>query len=127
MNYTLVIQTSLHCPSAATALKFAQALIETKHNILCIFCYGDGVHLANGNTVPPQDEQQTASNWRSFAVENNLVITVCIAAALKRGLLDKDEALRYNKQGISIEHPFELGGLGQLVEATANSDRVISF
>ncbi|MGO2503745.1 MAG: sulfurtransferase complex subunit TusD, partial [Cobetia marina] len=46
---------------------------------------------------------------------------------LRRGMLDEREAARHGKQGATLEAPFELTGLGQLVEATLENDHLITF
>ena len=49
------------------------------------------------------------------------------AAAVRRGVLDANEAQRYEKPGHNLHEGFELSGLGQLTEAAIVSDRMITF
>lgn len=128
MKYTLILQAapenrSLHL----SAIKFARALVESGHTIIRLFFYCDAVRCANSNTVPPQDESSVEQQWRSFQHEYHVEAVVCIAAALQRGILDQQEADRYQKPGVTLFDSFQLAGLGQLAEACHQSDRVVSF
>lgn len=127
MNYSLLVQSSPSSPSvAAAALKFTQAAIDAGHTIYRIFFYGDAVQLANRNTAQAQDEQDLFEQWRAFIEEHQLDAVVCIAAALKRGVLDTQEAQRHQLQAVTGK-PYDLSGLGQLIDACAHSDRLITF
>lgn len=126
MNYTLIIQSAPASSSTMTALKFAQSLLLAQHQIYRLFFYGDGVQLANNNASPPQDENDDHALWQQLITGHNLDAVVCIATALKRGVIDQQEAQRYNLTAVTGA-PFELSGLGQLIDACAHSDRVITF
>ena len=52
---------------------------------------------------------------------------VCIAAALRRGVVDQTEADRYQLPGSNLRDGYELSGLGQLVDAALTADRVVTF
>jgi tRNA 2-thiouridine synthesizing protein D len=54
-------------------------------------------------------------------------LVVCIAAALRRGVLNQEEAERYEKSTHNLAQEFNISGLGQLVDAAVNSDRLITF
>ena len=83
--------------------------------------------MANNQIAPPQDEANLPKLWTELANEHSLDLVVCIAAAVKRGVLDKNEAKRYEKDGANLADGFELSGLGQLAEAIVISDRVVTF
>lgn len=127
MIYTLLIQCSPTSTSvASSALKFAEALLDAKHSIYRVFFYGDAVQLANQNTTQPQDEQDLFAIWQRFIGANELDAVVCVAAALKRGVLNAEEAQRHDLKPVTGT-PYDLSGLGQLIDACALSDRVITF
>ena len=50
-----------------------------------------------------------------------------MAAAQRRGLLDADEAQRHGKDADNIAPGFRISGLGQLIEAAIQSDRLVTF
>ena len=128
MKFSIVIQASpSSSQSAATALRYAKTLLQQGHKLYRVFFYADGVNLANSLIAPPQDETHLPREWQALATEHDLDLVVCIAAAVKRGVLDDNEAKRYEKSGGNIAIGFELSGLGQLAEAIAVSDRVVTF
>ncbi len=128
MIFTIVVQAAPYShQSADTALRFARALLSQGHRLHRVFFYADGVQCANGLAAPPQDEANIPRQWQTLAEEHELDLVVCIAAAVRRGVLDANEARRYEKDGCSLAAGFELSGLGQLAEATAVSDRVVTF
>jgi tRNA 2-thiouridine synthesizing protein D len=77
--------------------------------------------------VTPQDEQDLPKQWRNFVTEHQLDGVVCIAAALRRGVLNEEEAGRYQRQAVAVGAPWELSGLGQLHDAVQDADRLICF
>jgi tRNA 2-thiouridine synthesizing protein D len=95
-----------------TALQYVKAAIEKGHEIYRVFFYNDGVNNATRLATPPQDD---------------IDLVVCVAAAQRRGILDKGEAERNGKDSDNIEEGFRISGLGQLVEAGIQSDRLITF
>ena len=52
---------------------------------------------------------------------------VCIAAAARRGVLDQREAARHQHPAANLAPGFTLSGLGQWIDALAESDRFIAF
>ena len=113
--------------SHLSALTFAKACIQSNHQIYRVFFYNDGVLGASQLQSPPQDEINIHNEWQSLAKENNIDLVTCIAAALKRGILNKEEAKRYQKEQHSTDEPFELSGLGQLLDAQIHSDQMVTF
>lgn len=127
MKFALCLFSAPHAPSSRRALLFAQALLAGGHEIVRLFFYQDGVHSASGSVVTPQDEQDLPQQWRTFISEHQLDGVVCIAAALRRGVLNAEEAARYQRDAASLLAPWELSGLGQLHDAAQAADRVICF
>lgn len=126
MIYSLAVYAAPYSSQAShTAYQFALALLEQGHNLHRIFFYHDGVYNATSLATPPQDEFNLYQAWEILARQHDVVI--CIAAALKRGILNSEEATRYDKPAHNIAESYSISGLGQLVEAAAMSDRVITF
>ena len=86
-----------------TALQFVKAAIEKGHEIYRIFFYNDGVNNATRLATPPQDDRNITKEWSSLAKEHNIDMVVCVAAAQRRGILDKGEAERNGKDSDNIE------------------------
>jgi tRNA 2-thiouridine synthesizing protein D len=110
-----------------TALRFARAVLARGHTILRVFFYYDAVAIANALVVPPQGEPDIGAFWGDFGREHGVELGVCIAAALRRGIVDATEAERYGLAAHNLREPFRLLGLGQFVEMAANADRLVTF
>lgn len=113
--------------AADTAYQFAKAAVAAGHEIFRVFFYHDGVNVASDLAVPPQDDRNITDNWVKLAEANNIDMVVCIAAAQRRGLLDANEAQRQGKRADNIAPVFRISGLGQLVEAGIECDRLVTF
>ncbi|WP_296267359.1 sulfurtransferase complex subunit TusD [Pseudomonas sp. UBA6562] len=127
MKFAIAVFSPAHAPSSRRALRFAEAVLEGGHDITRLFFYQDGVHSASANIVAPQDEIDVATQWRAFIQNHRLDAVVCIAAALRRGVLNQEEAQRYQRPAANLPAPWELSGLGQLHEAAQLADRLICF
>lgn len=127
MKFAIALFSAAHAPSSRRALLFAQAALAGGHEIVRLFFYQDGVYNAVNSIVTPQDEQDLPREWREFARQHRLDAVVCIAAALRRGTLNADEAQRYQRAAVNVEAPWELSGLGQLHDAVQSADRLICF
>ncbi len=113
--------------SVHTALHFTTAALSAGHTIYRIFFYHDGVYAGTSLSTPPQEEPNLPDQWSKLAVDYDLDIVVCIASALKRGILDEREAKRHDKSAFNLAESMELSGLGQLVDAGIQSDRLVTF
>lgn len=113
--------------AAATALRFARSALAAGHRIGRVFFYHDAVHGASSLTVPPQDEPSPMPGWVELAQSHQIELAVCIAAALKRGVVDANEQHRYELAASNLAPPFNIVGLGQLIEAIGSSDRFVTF
>ncbi|MDN3639726.1 sulfurtransferase complex subunit TusD [Simiduia curdlanivorans] len=127
MNYALLNLASPSKSGCESAYQFACALVAAGHRVSRIFFYGDGVYQASLLQQPPQGSSPIHQRWVKFSEANNTELVVCIAAALKRGICDAQEAERYNLATSNLAQGFNLSGLGQLVDATVNTDRLITF
>ena len=127
MKFTIALFSPPHAPASRRALRFAEAVLAGGHEIVRVFFYRDGVYSASSSVVAPQDELDVAAQWRAFVEQNRLDGVVCIAAALRRGVLNAEEARRYGREAVSVGAPWELSGLGQLHEAAQLADRLVCF
>jgi len=127
MKFAIALFSAAHAPSSRRALLFAQATLAGGHEIVRLFFYQDGVYNASDAVVTPQDELDLPKQWRAFITEQQLDGVVCIAAALRRGVLNDEEARRYQRDAVAVSAPWELSGLGQLHDAVQDADRLICF
>jgi tRNA 2-thiouridine synthesizing protein D len=110
-----------------SAYQFTKAALEKGHEIFRVFFYHDGVNNGTRFTVPPQDDRNLQKLWSELAEQHNLDMVVCIAAAQRRGIMDENESKRQGIEGNNIAPGFRISGLGQLIEAGIQSDRLVSF
>jgi tRNA 2-thiouridine synthesizing protein D len=110
-----------------SALQFVKAAIAKGHEIYRVFFYHDGVNNGTRLTVPPQDDRNLQKQWSELAEKHNLDLVVCIAAAQRRGILDANEAKRQGKDVDNLAAGFRISGLGQVIEAGIQADRMVVF
>jgi tRNA 2-thiouridine synthesizing protein D len=113
--------------ASATALRFARAAIAGGHEVCRVFFYHDGVHTASALALAPQDEPSPLPGWAALAEEHDVDLAVCIAASLKRGVLNAAERDRHGLPAANVHPAFAIVGLGQLVDAILSADRLVTF
>ena len=128
MKFAIMINEGPYTHQATdSAYLFARAALAKGHEVTRVFFYHDGVNNATRLTAPPQDDRHIVNRWSELAKSHNLDLVVCIAAAQRRGLMDENEAKRQGKNADNIAPGFRISGLGQLVEAGIQSDRLVVF
>lgn len=128
MKFSIVVNEGPYThQSSDTAYHFTRAALELGHEIHRVFFYHDGVHNGTRLTTPPQDDRHIVNRWSQLACEHDLDLVVCVAAAQRRGIVDAAERIRGDQDADNIAVGFRIGGLGQLIEAGIQSDRLISF
>ncbi|MDD3448589.1 MAG: sulfurtransferase complex subunit TusD [Gammaproteobacteria bacterium] len=110
-----------------TAYLFTRAALEKGHEIFRVFFYHDGVNNGTNLTTPPQDDRNVTNRWSELAAKHNLDLVVCVAAAQRRGIVDEGEMKRNGKSAQNIADGFRISGLGQLIEAGIQADRLVVF
>jgi tRNA 2-thiouridine synthesizing protein D len=113
--------------ASRSALNFARAALAEGHTITRVFFHAEGVHNGSALTVPPQDESDPAALWAELGREHGTELVVCVASALRRGVLDADEARRHRREHGNLRGEFTIGGLGLLVDAALEADRLVTF
>lgn len=109
---------------ASSALQFAKTLIACGHHISTVFFYKDGVYNANRLTTPASDEVDLVRAWQDLKQQHNVSLHICITAALRRGVIDAEQATTLRE---NLQHGFQLSSLGTLAQAVLNCDRFIQF
>ncbi|MGO9172123.1 MAG: sulfurtransferase complex subunit TusD [Rhodomicrobium sp.] len=128
MQLAIVVNEGPYTHQASdTAYQFTKAALEKGHGITRIFFYHDGVNNGTRLTVPPTDDRNLQKLWSELAEQHKLDLVVCVAAAQRRGILDADEARRHGKDVNNIAPGFRISGLGQLIEAGIQADRLVVF
>ena len=110
-----------------SAYHFTAAALRGGHEIVRVFFYHDGVNNGTRLSVPPQDDRNISERWSELAKTHDVELILCVAAAQRRGLLDEDEAKRAGKDSNNMAPGFQISGLGQLIDAGIQADRLIVF
>jgi tRNA 2-thiouridine synthesizing protein D len=127
-SFAIVVRGAPYSSQAAlSAYHFCCAVLASGHTVLRLFFYEDGVLNASANIVPPQDELHLPRAWQTLVQQHGIDAVVCVASALKRGVVGAAEAQRYELPAGSLLPGFVIGGLGQLVDASVKADRVLTF
>lgn len=127
MKFTLLVTAAPHQENAWQALQFCKAALAAGHEVPRVFFYGDGAAHGNALLAPPRDEVDVAGGWRELASHAPVELIVCVAAALKRGVMDAATAEREEKPVANLAPGFLVSGLGQLAEAMLGNERLVSF
>jgi len=128
MKFSIMVNEGPYTHQASdSAYFFTEAALQAGHQIVRVFFYHDGVNNGTRLSVPPQDDRNVCSRWSELAQQHQLELILCVAAAQRRGVLDADEAKRAGKDSNNIAPGFEISGLGQLIDAGIQADRLIVF
>ena len=128
MNIAVAVHGAPFASQAArSALKFVQAAVAREHRVYRVFFYHEGVRVADTQRVVPQEDVPLLDEWVELARVHKIELTLCIAAALKRGILNDEERQRYDRQAATADPRFEIVGLGQLLDAVITADRFVTF
>ncbi|WP_033570868.1 sulfurtransferase complex subunit TusD [Dickeya undicola] len=112
---------------ASSALQFAQALLAQGYRLQSVFFYREGVLNANQLTAPASDEFDLVRAWQQLAQTHQVALNVCVAAALRRGVTDMQQAEQLQLAGANLQPGFTLSGLGELSQSVLRCDRVVQF
>lgn len=128
MKFSIVVYAAPYSSqAAASALKFAKTVLDQGHELYRLFFFGDGVHNANSLSIVAQDDRNLQQQWHELIKKHDLDSVICVSSAIKRGIIDKRESQRYELNAVSAYDSSEIAGLGQLIDATLHSDRVVNF
>lgn len=123
MDFVIQVNTAPYQnQSAYTAIEFCRAALQQGHQIKRIFFYHEGIYNAFSTTEPPADETNIITNWSMLASDYHLDLLVCISAAQQRGLKLQD-----NRDCLLLAKGFRIGGLGEMVEAMIEANRLMVF
>lgn len=112
---------------ASSALQFSQAVIAQGHTLESVFFYREGVNNANQLTSPANDEFDLVRAWQQLHQQHNVELHICVAAALRRGIADEEQATQLSLPCHNLQPGFTLSGLGALAQASLTCDRTVQF
>ncbi len=128
MIYSLLVLSSpVSGVCSRTAADFARCLLRRGHTLHRVFFLDAGTITSSATCVFPQDEIDPILAWETLATQHGVELVVCISSALRHGMLDEREATRHERGGVTVKSMFAISGLGQLIDACARSDRLVTF
>ncbi|KEY91433.1 sulfurtransferase TusD [Candidatus Photodesmus blepharus] len=128
LTYTLLVNSPPYgSQSSRSAYLFAKALIRKRYILRDVFFYQDGVLNGSSLTFPANDEFDVVSAWQTLSVKHGVKLRICVAAALRRGVVSAHEARRKRQSEGNLAEHFDQTGLGSLSEAMLTQDRIIQF
>ena len=127
MRYSILVTGAPYgTQQASAAYQFALALLGRGHQLVSVFFYREGVLNGNQLSSPASDEFDLVRAWQQLSAAHQVELNVCVAAALRRGVIDHDEATQHELQA-NLQSGFSLTGLGSLAEASLSCDRLVQF
>ena len=106
MQISLIIRTAPEdAHRLATVRRFVRTAIEQGHTIRQCFFQSEGVVAAT--------QSGEIAEWQQIASNTQAELLLCSQAV--------------EEHAVAPEGPFQIGGLGALVEAAVRSDRLVSF
>jgi len=115
----VVITTPPYSNLSVTALDYIETALKAGVELVGVFFYQDGVMHTNTNIQIASDEFQALSHWQRLYKTYKLPLHLCITAAEKRGISDEHID--------NIHSIFTVSGLGELVELSSMTDRMVQF
>jgi tRNA 2-thiouridine synthesizing protein D len=112
--------------SSIDALEFIHEALQQGHEVSRVFFFFDGVYHGLRSQSPASDEFNFLEKWQQLS-ENGVELQLCIAASANRGILDDNEAQRYEQNITTIAPCFVLAGLGQWATGFHDSDKIMTF
>ena len=127
MQFGILISAAPDSAAALTALSTTNALLaHPEHQLYRLFFYRDGVLLAD-RYAAASDPAHPCARWQALIAEQQPLATVCIGAALRRGLFDQQQAERHQLPTGNLADGFQLSGLGDWVDTLNQSQRILQF
>lgn len=126
-NFVLIVNSSPQSQGAHCALKFANALLEQGQILSQVFFYQAGIYNSNALNSPASDESDIVRQWQQLHRVHNVELVTCVAASLRRGVVDANLAADQQLASSNLASGFRLGGLGEFVTSSAQADKLIQF
>ncbi len=124
----LITSPPIDSQSSATAVRFANQIIENGHRLVGVFFYGAGVHNGNRFETMLNDEWANYGAWVNHANKYSTPLYLCVTAANRRGLQSETDAKQNPVDDqFNIEMPFESVGLGEWFALCKLADRTVQF
>jgi len=126
-SFIIVVNNAPMSAGVNSALNFAKAILALGHELTQVFFMKDGVYCCSSLLTPMSDEINIYQQWKTLSESKGVILNVCVASALRRGIITEQEAKNNNHAQYNLIAPFNLVGLGQLVKDFDCSHQIIQF
>lgn len=117
MKFAIVVNEGPYNHQASdSAYHFVTHALAKGHEVLRVFFYYDGVLNGNKLSAPQADDRNIVKRWSQLAQDNQIDLTVCVAAGLRRGITDD-----------VLAPGFRISGIGQLIDSCIDAGRTVVF
>jgi tRNA 2-thiouridine synthesizing protein D len=114
----LITSASFSNQTVASALVFANALLNSGHQLQQIFLYQDAVYAALQHIDLPSDEFNHSVLLSQFCQQHNIDLHYCITAAEKRGVVSDD---------LAAQQGYIATGLAEFAMLLEDIDKLVQF
>ena len=121
MDISILVQGSPTSTRAChSALDFAASVADSEHHLFRVFFYQEAVNIGAKHFDTPLDEPNLQTKWLKLSQQHDIELVLCVSAAQRRGISQAGDH-------DTVADGFVVSGLGQLIEAMLESDRLVSF
>ena len=114
MRFLLLINDPPESRRTAAALRFAQALVASRHELLAVFFNQDGVRQAVPVSEVDAGGEISQQCWRQLAGNGGFPLLVCRAAWARRS-------------SAALPGGWQASGLAEFADLTEQADRLVTF
>jgi tRNA 2-thiouridine synthesizing protein D len=127
MHFAIHITAAPQHDNALRAWRYTDACLSAGHSVVRVFFSGAAVAHGNRLNTPGRDETGLTQRWQTLAKAHGVELIICVAAALRHGVLDEENASRWEQPSHNLAEGFNISGLGQLADAMLQADRYVCF
>ncbi len=122
MQFCVVVHKAPYLVQApVSALRFCQAVLKSEHHLRQVFFQQSGVLVGNRWAQADGGSESLFTAWQELGMVYGIPLILCSASVKHFGVISESNSIDGSIPG------FIVAGLGQLVEAMAQADRVVNF
>ena len=127
MIFSVIVRAAPDNVGHLLALNTCEELIRQGHQLEQIFFYESAVVAASALLLPEQDELSVTRRWQALSTASEVPLFVCVAAALKRGVVNEQEATSHALPAHNLADGFEIAGLGEWIGTLQPTIKQVTF
>lgn len=127
MKFSVTVRAAPDKSGHLLALRTCEEILQQGHDLVQVFFYESAVYAASPLQVPDQDELALLQRWQTLAQTYQTPLFVCVAAALKRGIVNEQEITSLGLPHANLATGFEITGLGEWVGILNQDIKQVTF